>query len=71
MMDDGFCVPIGIFELERKGVYGASLIKKKHYWPKGMPCAAIDAHFEDKDLNHCEMLEASIDGLSFQVMYMK
>ena len=43
-------------ELERKGVYGASLIKKKKYWPKGVPGAAIDAHFEYKDVNHCDML---------------
>ena len=52
-------------------MYGASLIKKKKYWPKCVPGAAIDEHFEDKDLNHCEMLEASIDGLPFQVVCMK
>ena len=33
-------------------MYGASLIKKKKYWPKGVPGVAIDAHFEDKYLNH-------------------
>ena len=71
VMDSGFCVSKGIVELERKGVYGASLIKKKKYWPKGVPGAAIDAHFEDKDVNHCEMLEASIGGLTLQVMCMK
>ena len=36
-----------------------------------MPGAAIDAHFEYEDVNHCDMLEASIDGLPFQVMCMK
>ena len=35
-----------------------------------MPGSTIDAHFEDKDVNHCEMLEASIDGFPFQVMFM-
>ena len=45
VMDDGFCVSICIVELERKGVYGASLTKKKNYWPKSVPGAAIDAHF--------------------------
>ena len=58
VMDIGFCVSRGIFELEQKGVYGASLIKKKIYCPKGDPGAAIDAHFEDKDVKHCDMLEA-------------
>ena len=36
-----------------------------------MPGADIDAAFEDKDVNHYEMLEASIDSLPFQVMCMK
>ena len=71
VMDSGFCVSRGIVELERKGVYGASLIKKKNYWPKGVPGAAIDVHFEDKDVNYGEMLEASTNGLPFQVMCMK
>ena len=71
VMDSIFHVSRGIVELERKGVYGAPLINKKKYWPKGVPGAAIDAHFEDKDANHCGMLEASIDGLPFQVMFMK
>ena len=70
-MDSGFCVSIGIVELERKCVYRASLIKKEKYWPKGVLGVAIGAHFEDKYVNHCDMLEASIDGLTFQVMCMK
>ena len=36
-----------------------------------MPGAAIDANFEDKDVNHCEMIYASIDGLTFQMLCMK
>ena len=71
MIDSGFCVSRVIFELEQKGVYGASLIKKKNYCPKGVSGATIDAHFEDKDMNHCDMLEASIYGLTFQVMCIK
>ena len=27
-----------------------------------MPGAAIDTHFEDKDVNHCEMFEEIVDG---------
>ena len=52
-------------------MYRASLIKKKKYWPKCAPGAVIDAHFEDKDVNHCEILEEPIDGITFQVIYMK
>ena len=41
----GLCVSRDIAELEHKGVYRASLMKKKYYCPKGVPGAAIDAHF--------------------------
>ena len=71
VIDSGFCVSRGIFELELKGVQEASLIKKKNYCPKGVPGASIDAHFEDKDMNHCDMIEALIYGLPFQVICMK
>ena len=57
--------------MEQKGEYGASLIKKGKYWPKGVPGAVIGTYFEDTDMNRCEMLEASIYGLTFQVMCMK
>ena len=50
---------------------GESLIKEEKYWPKGVPGVVIDAHFEDKDVNHCDILEASIDGLPFQLMCIK
>ena len=50
MIDSGFCVSRDIFELERKSDYGASLIKKKKYWPKVVPGASIDAHFESRML---------------------
>ena len=71
MTDSGFCVSRGIVGLELNNMYGASLIKKKKYWPKGVTAASIYAHFEDKDVNNCEMIEASIDGLTPQVMCMK
>ena len=48
LMGSGFCVSRGIVELARKGVYRSLLIKKKKYWPKGVPGAAIDAYFEDR-----------------------
>ena len=47
-MDRDFYVSRGIVEWERKGVYGASLIKNKNCWPKGVPGDAIGVHFEDK-----------------------
>ena len=41
-MDSGFCVSVGIIAMHNFGVYGQSLIKKRRYWPKKVPCEAID-----------------------------
>ena len=71
VMKSGFCVSKDIVEFEQKGSYGASLINKRNYYPKCVHDAAIDTNFEDKDVNYCEILEASIDGLLFQVISMK
>ena len=38
----------GITALESIGVYAAALIKKRSYWPKGVPVDLIDTQFEDK-----------------------
>ena len=70
-MDSGFFVSRGIVELEQMGVYVSPLIKKEKYWPKGVLGAEIDANFEYKDVNHCDMLEASIDVLPLKEMCMK
>ena len=40
------------------GVYTAALIKKRKYWPKGVPGYSIDEYFSDKDVTHVDMLEA-------------
>ena len=39
-------------------VYTAALIKKRKYWPKGVPGDAIDEYLADKDVTHVDMLEA-------------
>ena len=47
VLDSGFCVAKGITEIEAKGIYMEDLIKKRRYWPKGLPGDLIDAYFED------------------------
>ena len=37
VLDILFCIDKGTTELEAKGVYAADLIKKRHYFPKGVP----------------------------------
>ena len=45
ILESRFCVTKGITELEVKGVYAAYLIKKRRYWPKGVPGELVDTNF--------------------------
>ena len=58
LLDSGFCVSKGVSSLLEFGVYAAALIKKRKYWPKGVPGDAIDQYFSYKDVTHVDMLEA-------------
>ena len=40
----------GITELKAKVVYALYLIKKRRYWPKGVPGDLIDTNFEDNEV---------------------
>ena len=40
------------------GVYAAALIKKRKYWPKGVPGDAIDQYFSDNDVTYVDILDA-------------
>ena len=58
VLDSVFFVNKFITELEAKGVYAAALIKKRHYWPKGVPGDLIGTQFEDKEVGYFVMTEA-------------
>ena len=57
------------------GVYASALIKKRKYWPKGVPVDAIDQYFADKDVTHVDMLEAiteeGTEGKAFKIVCFK
>ena len=48
IMDSGLCVTKGLAELWKKGLFGASLIKKRIYWPPNIKGDAIYAPFASK-----------------------
>ena len=58
VLDSGFCVSKGVTALLKVSVYAAALVKKRKYWPKGVPGDAIDKYFSDKDVTHVDILEA-------------
>ena len=66
-MDSGFCVTCGILHLHDHGVYGQALIKKRKYWPKGVPGDQISKYFEGKPLGFVKTLQQDMDGVQFNI----
>ena len=75
VLDSGFCVSKGITALLDFGFCTAGLIKKRKYWPKGVPGDAIDQYFADKDVAYVDMLEAITEevteGKAFNIFFFK
>jgi hypothetical protein len=73
VLDSEFCVLKAITELQKVGVYSsAALIKKRRYWPKGIPGEDIKAYFMDKAIGFTNRLPAtSADEIPFDIFAMK
>jgi hypothetical protein len=50
IMDSGFYVLIGLVKLDSVGVYASADINKRRYWPKFIDGAAINSHFDLKEI---------------------
>ena len=59
MVNIGFSAENGIVALAAKGVYAGALIKKRRYWPKGVPGDLVDQYFPDKKVGDVDMLVAA------------
>ena len=72
IMDSGFCVAKGITEMEKKGVFGQALIKKRRYWPRFVPGDQIDAAFSNKEVGETGSVTLKVDtGETFKVFCFK
>ena len=67
VLDSGFCVLKGLIELRKVGVFGASVIKKRRYWPKYIPGDDNNKHFEDKPVGSYDVLNGTLDGTNFTI----
>ena len=50
VMDSGFCVLEGFISIVETDVLGLELIKKRHYWSKGVPTEEIIWHVKKRSL---------------------
>ena len=72
VLDSGFCVSNDITELESKGDYAGSLIKKRYYRTKVFTGNLIDTHFKYKEVSDIDVIEARTqENKSFQIICTK
>ena len=71
VLDSGFCVLLGLIELRNRGVFAASVIKKRRYWPKYIDGDAINFHFENNDIGSVDCLSGTLNNVPFGVYCMK
>ena len=71
VLDSGFCVLQGIIELKKRGVFAASLIKKRKWWPKHVEGEVIRQHFDDKQVGDVDAVEGTYDEQTFHLYSMK
>ena len=70
-MDSRFCVLEGLISMDGKCVLGSELIKKRRYWPKGVPVEEILWHMQNKKVWDVEAVQGSIIGKIYHIMAIK
>ncbi len=59
ILDSCFCVRKAIIELKRRGIYSCALIKKRRFWPTGVPGNAMDTQMETKEEGEVDAVQGS------------
>ena len=67
VFDSGLCVLKGIAELRKKGVFSATLIRKRRYWPKFIDGEGIKKSFEDKEVGAVDAMKEKPDNVNIKV----
>ena len=50
-------------------MFAGALVKKRQYWPKGVPGALIDEHFENMEAGDIDMVMAATEeGKPFKIV---
>ena len=54
-----------------KGVLGSALIKKRHYWPNGVPAEDFLCHIQKNVVGDVDAIQGSMRGKSYHIMAIK
>jgi hypothetical protein len=71
VLDSGFCVLKAIIELRRNGVYAASLIKKRRYWPAHVDGQEVIDRFNFEEIGFCDARHGNLGGIPFTIYGLK
>jgi hypothetical protein len=73
VLDSGFCVLKAIIELRKNGLFGFALIKKRRYWPAGVPGDAMQSFFDEDGVNVGDnhAISGTMDGVPYNLWGMK
>ena len=71
VLDSGFCVLKALVELKRRGVFACALIKKRRFWPAGVPGDVFDRHFSKRDVGETDAILGVLDGVKYFLCEMK
>ena len=71
VMDSGFYLVEGLISIVDKGVLGLALIKKRCYWPNGVPAEEILRHMQKKEVVDVDTVRGSIRGESYHIKSIK
>jgi hypothetical protein len=65
ILDSGFCVLKALLELKKHGLFACALIKKRRFWPTGVPGVAMDEHMVGKEVGSVDAIQGSSEGIVY------
>ena len=71
VLDSGFSVMKGLIALKKLGVFAHAVAKKRRFWPKFVPGAAIEERMEGKPVGSTDSLRGVLDGEPYNIFIMK
>ena len=65
--DSGFCVTMGMIVLVKHGAHSQFLIKKRRFWPKGVPGDSLDSYMRRKEFGETMTYVQHVDKTCFLI----
>ena len=71
ILESGFCVLKVLLKLHENGVLASAVIKKRRYWPAGIPGESIDLHGTFMEVGQLDTVTGDTDGIKYDIFCLK